>query len=677
MTVKTYFETMQETWNEIALAEVLMRLNDAQRLFARRTKCLLTEVALDELDFTNGRSILSVDIESIRSSGFVDISGKYIEPNLWTFEIRNRYVYLYYANEPTGDFPTNADTLRLRGTKLPATLSLLTDEPEIPEEFHDALLWKAISDKAILTNKADLAKMAQSKWAEQVVYGIRYANKRADDRVILWRSTKSSTLRGNPLDKDVAFEPQTFEVPALRRVGLSLSSGTPTTNTIPLSWTGSNETGAGFDLVAYDVYYGVGNGLAEDQLTLLATTTNHSYTANGLTTNQSYTFMVKGRYTPDALVRSNIVSATTSGIPYIYIFGNIGANLGCRVVDISNPASPSVVSNVTFGSIAINLIDGYQMSMDDRYIYGNFWMAGSKNYRFVFSIADPTNPTLIYREDPSGPNLVHLGMIVRTGKTYANNIMYLNSFAAANKTIRVMDVSNMASPSLLQEVTIPSGAYNDGTMVYDATRNRVYFTSTNSAINGSGLAYYDVASDGRLTFGLSTSLFAGSIAYSSWGLAGQDKYWLATMRANRMNAYGLDMPPITTPTYFPAWVDNSFHSMNIQVQHLWKNTFFFALAKYVNASAYPVEIVDITESANPITNKRHIGSLGETAIHQAIVGNYLYWLRGSDAALMVTNLSNMDSLSASAAFSPSGVSHLAIVGYDPLQWSGNNGQCYS
>jgi hypothetical protein len=189
MILQNMVEKINQTFPDMTLIEAKLNLNNALRLYARKTKCRLAEVLVIESDFSNGRALLDTEIESVKSAGFVDANGVVIESSGWKFDIKDRYVYL---SDDTGTltdtFPSGASALRLRIVELPISLTNLDQSPAIPEEFHEALVWKVLSDKAVVKGAKDLAVMAQAKWKEYIQEGIRYANKEANGTIQPWRS---------------------------------------------------------------------------------------------------------------------------------------------------------------------------------------------------------------------------------------------------------------------------------------------------------------------------------------------------------------------------------------------------------------------------------------------------------------------------------------------------------
>ena len=205
MILQQMVEMLNESFPKMSLVECKLKLNDAQRFFARKTRCQIADVLMIESDFVNGRALLDREIESVRSVGFVDANLALVESSGWKFDVKDRYVYL---TDDTGSlvstFPSNAASLRVRVVELPGASNLtnLDQSPMIPAEFHEALVWKVLSDKAITAGNVELAKMAKEKFHEFIVEGIRYGKIEADRTGIIWKSNRNPVATGISLDDD-------------------------------------------------------------------------------------------------------------------------------------------------------------------------------------------------------------------------------------------------------------------------------------------------------------------------------------------------------------------------------------------------------------------------------------------------------------------------------------------
>lgn len=149
-----------------------------------------------------------------------------------------------------------------------------------------------------------------------------------------------------------------------------------------------------------------------------------------------------------------------------YVYATVG-NEGMKVINVSNPASPTVVATLDHGSGArkifkLNnyvyvvydswiyiynvttpatptLAGSYGYYADDVYVEGNYaYLAGTRSLRIV-NIANPASVTVVSTYDyPSGP-------IPTYGITKSGNYV----FVGGNENLGVFDVSNPASPVLV------------------------------------------------------------------------------------------------------------------------------------------------------------------------------------------------------------------------------------
>ena len=358
-----------------------------------------------------------------------------------------------------------------------------------------------------------------------------------------------------------------------------------------------------------------------------------------------------------------------SSFPYLFLLGTSGANAVISVFDVASPAVPVYVGTVSLGLGPLTVM--YNVMMDSQHIYALIGL-GDGPHRVIIDVTTPASPTIVFHEGPPAP--IYGGMLVRTGVSYANNVMFTGAIATANKTMRSVNISNPASPALINEVTIPSGAYNSGGFGYDATHNRIYFLHNPATLNADNYGYFNVASDGMISWGGFTTIYSG-LSPAAYGIIAKGLWWYNSLRADYFYGFPLEPQSGTPSKSFVAYGDNGFHLNGILNPVVWDDRWFVHATHYTNANAYPLEFVDLNDATNPITTRRHIGTLGSTCNWFTIIGNFIYWLKGLDNHLMVTDLTDMDNLQTVNEITLSTLTPLSISASEVKMWTGNNGMC--
>ena len=423
-------------------------------------------------------------------------------------------------------------------------------------------------------------------------------------------------------------------------------------SSIDLSWAVTGATN--LHLVHYEVYR---NG------SLVGTTSNTTYSDTGLTMYTDYDYQVMGHFFPDVHVLSNEVTGTTTGTPFIYALVNSGANTAITTLDISTPETPSIVGTTSLG--IANTLSVYNISNDDRYIYASIGHSGL-NRRYVVDCNVPATPVVIVTSTAG------LNTVVRRNLSTVNNVLFCCDVTGTK--MQSWDITDPTTPVKLSEITPPDSQAVAWCYGYSSVRSRIYCLYSASSVNNYG--YFDVDSTGHLTWGGFMTITA-SLSSAAGGAIQGDKWWYNDMTQNLFRGYPLEPQSGTPSKTFTAYPDNSFHVNGIVNPIVFRNRYHIHATRYSQVLATPIEIVDLNDSANPITTRRHIGDFGATCNWFTLVGNFLYWLRGSDSHLVVSDISDLDNITEVGDVTLTGVSPMAITSYDLDMWTGNNGLCAS
>jgi LVIVD repeat len=189
------------------------------------------------------------------------------------------------------------------------------------------------------------------------------------------------------------------------------------------------------------------------------------------------------------------LAGTTDGLKvatqgdYAYIVRAAGAN-GFAIVNISNPAAPTLASTLTIGNNPTNIVV-------------------SGNYAYVSSSADTTELQIINISNPAAP--VIAGNYNANGVTNALSVGVTGNYAYLLRSVDLLndeiDVLNIANPAAITKVTGYSNSINmtdisfDGNYAYvgtnSGTQEVLVFNATNPA-TPTLLATYNLATTGTV-----------------------------------------------------------------------------------------------------------------------------------------------------------------------------------
>lgn len=179
---------------------------------------------------------------------------------------------------------------------------------------------------------------------------------------------------------------------------------------------------------------------------------------------------------------------------YAYLGSYFGD--GVMIIDISDPANPSLVSTY----------DISQNYLQDVKVYDGigYFSSDDGDGIHIVDVSTPSTPTLLakLKAPQSGFNSVH-------NSSKAGDYLYLAD--GSTRIIKVFDVSTPASPVFVRDTITPNnGAIHDVT----ALGTRLYASDIK---NGVGLTYiYDVSDVGSSAPTLLGSVPSGNYSHSSW-----------------------------------------------------------------------------------------------------------------------------------------------------------------
>jgi hypothetical protein len=191
MTIQNILEIVRRAFPDVQETELLKRLDIAQKIFARQSRCLLNWVETAPAD--NPMIIDATLISGVRNVLFLDNTGQYLtEEELeigWYVQDR----HIHFVNTTTEDFltvwPSSITTIRLRVIAVPDTITARTQELQIDEQFHECLMHKLMSDLYLeFAHKAPqnitIGREHLTHWVQGIARGKAYANQEANHTAV-------------------------------------------------------------------------------------------------------------------------------------------------------------------------------------------------------------------------------------------------------------------------------------------------------------------------------------------------------------------------------------------------------------------------------------------------------------------------------------------------------------
>lgn len=282
-----------------------------------------------------------------------------------------------------------------------------------------------------------------------------------------------------------------------------------------------------------------------------------------------------GNWTNPTLQSSINLSGNTN-VAKIFVSGNYaylvrgGASPNFQIVDISNPASPTLSGSTTISSDPLNIFV-------------------SGNYAYISSSANGAELEIVNVSNPASPSLV--GSYNATGNTNATDVYVVGNTAfltrlSSGTELMSINITNPASPSLISSVSLSSSDANQvliqGNYAYIASGDNAgelkvvnitnpasmsLITSLNLSGNGDGLTitgngnYLALGRTGELNVVDVTTptspVLAGTIAHSgtpldsSWGQSGRYIFTATNDASGELKIFDLVSPtsPVLLGTY--------------------------------------------------------------------------------------------------------------------------------
>lgn len=270
---------------------------------------------------------------------------------------------------------------------------------------------------------------------------------------------------------------------------------------------------------------------------------------------------------------------TQNGRQYAYI-GHYGNNNGIHIVDITDPASPFLVSNFKSASGWNDFRDVELVQRGSRRTFGLF-SSDIGGGLVIANVSNPANPVEVFRITSAngGTNNVH---------TLSVDGNYLYEADSRTSTIRVFDITNPANPIWLRNIVSSTEAVHEVT----ALNGRLYAAGI---FNNPRVEIYDISQIGNLSVPVTKlgTILSGTRAHTAWPTedgkfvaiahekeGGDLSFWDVSNPANPQFAWSITLP--TTQAY-------CVHQVMIKGNRLY--------ASWYQAG---IRVYDITDRYNPV-----------------------------------------------------------------------------
>jgi len=332
------------------------------------------------------------------------------------------------------------------------------------------------------------------------------------------------------------------------------------------------------------VLQGVLNGDSQSSIYVVG---NIAYCSSGGT---MYIIDVTDPINPTQISTLDVTGTGTSSSDDIYVSGNYAYLSNAIIVDISNPASPTIVGQVMGAR-------GGKMSVQGNFLYvtGSNVEGFTNNAITVFDVSNPTSPkikSVLTNGATSGPLLDGASSVYTSG-----NYAYVVS--GTSNALEIIDVSNPAVPTHKSSLVNGSGgAILNGASSIFVLGNYAYITSANSQ----ALEIVDVSNPSIPTHKSSIVDGAGGASLNA-----PQSVYVSSIYAYIVNDFsGLEIVNISNasaPAHVGKLADGAGGAPYLSgASSIYVSYPYAYIASSVSKA---LEIIDITDPSNPM----HAGAL--------------------------------------------------------------------
>ena len=263
--------------------------------------------------------------------------------------------------------------------------------------------------------------------------------------------------------------------------------------------------------------------------------------------------ILAGSYNTDGDVRDVYISGN-----YAYVADGLG---GLKIIDVSNPSSPSLISTYSTSGYASSLF------VSGKYAY----VAEGSSGLEIIDISNPYSPFLV------GTNTTYEVYDIHISGKYA----YL---AAYNSGVVIFDISNPASPS-------PVGVYSFGNTLSIHVSGRYAYAGHRIFPHGGRLSIIDISNP---LSPLLVGTYSGTRPPSGIDISGKYAY----IAAEKDGLEIIDISNPSSPSYvgsFNEYPGASYSSYDVQVSG---NYAYLASIEGEDGGGY-LNVIDISDPSNP------------------------------------------------------------------------------
>jgi hypothetical protein len=359
-------------------------------------------------------------------------------------------------------------------------------------------------------------------------------------------------------------------------------------------------------------------------------------------------------------IKSNIVSATTPGLQYIYSLRSSGLD----IYDVLNTAAP-------FFNSTESTLNG-QFNPESEIADPDYlWINNGLNVQVLQHSANPLNLTQVSSFVNGG-----WGIIVRRGQADRNNLLFTYNAAW---DIASYDISDPANPVLINTQANPGFSPSLRGLAYDSIGHRLYANWNNGGGSATNVYWFPVAADGSLGAAVFLTnmdsnggaapcafIYNGSY-FAQWRLAAYRAFDLTT--AIETAGFWIGYPP-----HYGFWTGTTPRL---------KNGFLFlgssnGDANHQTVIIYQIDpLVYVPATGDPVVQWQ-LGPTSVNCVGLMISGNLLIFATSGNVLYVydLTPLFATGAIPVLLGSCPITVAQInGLSGYFSDGWEGNNGGC--
>lgn len=203
MNLTQIIERIQQEFPNKQVTEIILEVNKSYRDFASKSEVCVTYTDITSFNTCvdlNTDLDFPIDGKKIKDVNFLDANGAEISSSL-RFEITETgQMYFYYGNTVQTSLPTSVEKIRIYYSYVPNKLSLPTDEPDMPTELQDGIIYDVLEKflqtaPTMMKKFSDGSTMLVKDWDSIKYYNAKYKEKIIDAKKYInsWTTMQSNS----------------------------------------------------------------------------------------------------------------------------------------------------------------------------------------------------------------------------------------------------------------------------------------------------------------------------------------------------------------------------------------------------------------------------------------------------------------------------------------------------